>query len=177
MGVGVAAWALASVCNSMVSNLIGQKREQEVLATVNKIVWVSFLFAFMVGLPLLLFPNYFLGLMTQNENLVLVGSTSLQIVVLATWMLSISTIYFNAVVGSGNTKMNMLFEFAAILLYLLYCTIVIEYKRWPLPWAWGSEFVYWLSLFLMSALYLRYRFKPNNQIPHRKIINDLPDIG
>lgn len=156
--VGVATWALASTSNSMVSNLIGQKRSREVIPMIHRIVHVSFGYALLVGLPLFLFPEFFLRLMTDNKELVPVGITSLRIVVAATWMLSISTIFFNGVVGTGNTRLNMYFELAAILLYLIYCIIVIEYKRMPLSYAWGSEFIYWLSLFSFSAYYLYRRF-------------------
>jgi Na+-driven multidrug efflux pump len=159
--VGVATWALASTCNSMVSNLIGQHQQEQVISMIQKIVRVSFCFAFIVGLPLLLFPKYFLGLMTGDSHLVDVGYRSLQIVVLATWMLSISTIYFNGVVGTGNTRINMFFELAAIILYLIYCSYIIEYRRMPLAFAWGSEFVYWLSLFAMSTFYLHRIFHRN----------------
>jgi len=152
--VGVAAWSLASTCNSMVSNMIGQKRPDDVIPLVWKIAMVSFSVAFVVGMPILIFPKFFLQLLTSDQHLVEVGITSLRIVVVATWMLSISTIMFNAVVGTGNTKLNMMFEFAAILFYLIYITIVIEKLRMPLPYAWLSEFVYWFTLFGLSFGYL-----------------------
>jgi MATE family multidrug resistance protein len=76
--------------------------------------------------------------------------------VVATWMLSISTIYFNAVVGTGNTRLNMFFELSGIVLYLIYNWFVVEVSRAGLAWAWGSEFVYWCVLFTLSALYLYF---------------------
>ena len=104
-------------------------------------------------MPLLFFPTFFLHLLTSDTHLVEVGTTSLRIVVLATWMLSVSTIVFNAVVGTGHTRLNMLFELIAIVLYLIYTTIVIETLRMPLPYAWLSEFVYWLTLFSLSFVF------------------------
>lgn len=162
--VGVATWALASTSNSMVSNLIGQGRKGEVMPMIHKIVHVSLGYALVVGLPILLFPEFFLGMMTNNHELIPIGKVSLQIVVIATWMLSISTIFFNGVVGTGNTRLNMYFEFASIFLYLIYCSIVIEYKRMPLAYAWGSEFIYWLTLFSFSAYYLYRRFLPSESL-------------
>ncbi len=151
--VGVAAWALASTCNSMVSNLIGQQALDDVIPLIKKIVSISFLSAFVVGLPLLMFPRFFLHLLTSDMHLVEMGITSLRIVVLATWMLSISTIVFNAVVGTGHTRTNMVFELISIVLYLMYTTIVIETLHMPLPYAWLSEFVYWLTLFSLSMVF------------------------
>lgn len=156
--VGVAAWALASTCNSMVSNLIGQEKLFEVIPLIKKVVTVSFLVALTLGISLFIFPEQFLRLLTDDEMLIQGGITSLRIVVLATWVLSVSTIIFNGVVGIGDTKVNMYFELTAIVLYLIYCTIVIEKMKLPLPFAWGSDFVYWLSLFTMSSLYL-YRWR------------------
>jgi Na+-driven multidrug efflux pump len=69
-------------------------------------------------------------------------------------MLSVSTIYFNAVVGTGNTRLNMFFELTGIVLYLLYNWYVVEVGKAGLAWAWGSEFVYWFTLFVLSAYYL-----------------------
>lgn len=148
--VGVAAWALASTCNSMVSNLLGQRAVDDVIPLIKRIVSISFLIAFILGLPLLFFPHFFLGLLTADQHLVETGVTSLQIVVLATWMLSVSTIVFHAVIGTGRTTLNMIFELIAICLYLAYNTVVIEWMRLPLPFAWLSEFVYWFSLFALS---------------------------
>jgi MATE family multidrug resistance protein len=156
--VGVAAWALASTCNSMVSNLIGQEKLNEVIPLIKKVATVSFLVALSLGILLLIFPEHFLRILTDDEMLIQGGIASLRIVVLATWMLSVSTIVFNGVVGIGDTKVNMYFELTAIVLYLIYCTTIIEKMKLPLPFAWGSEFVYWLSLFTMSSLYL-YRWR------------------
>lgn len=153
--VGVAAWALASTCNSMVSNLLGQGQSEEVIPLIKKIILVSFSVAFVLGIAIFLFPSWFLSLMTNDIGLVETGAVSMRIVVMATWMLSVSTICFHGVVGTGNTKMNMVFEIIAIVFYLVYVTIVVEVMHLPLAYAWASEFVYWLSLFAMSAWYLK----------------------
>lgn len=152
--VGIAAWALASTCNSMVSNMIGQGKLDEVIPLVKKIIAISFLVAFALGFFVFIFPERFLNVLTSDQELVQKGIVSLRIVVLATWMLSVSTICFNGVIGTGNTTMNMLFEIIAIILYMVYITVVIEFLRMPLPYAWASEFVYWLTLFILSSGYL-----------------------
>lgn len=152
--VGVVTWALGSTSNSMVSNLIGQGEEQKVIPLIKKIITISLSISLILGLPIVLFPTYFLSLLTTDVSLVEMGKVSLRIVVFATWMLSISTICFNGVLGTGNTRINMVFEFIAIILYITYISVVVEYLHLPLPYAWCSEFVYWLSLFIMSSLYL-----------------------
>ncbi|MBL7765240.1 MAG: MATE family efflux transporter [Chitinophagaceae bacterium] len=159
--VGVATWALASTCNSMVSNLIGQGAIDEVKPVIRKILTVSFSFTVLAGLWMLISPVSFLSLMTSDLVLIETGRISLRIVIFATWMLSISTICFSAVVGTGKTVVNLVFEFVAIILYICYTYSVVEIFHLSLPYAWASEFVYWLSLFIMSGLYLySNRWKP-----------------
>jgi len=77
------------------------------------------------------------------------------VIVLATLIMSVSTVVFNAVVGTGRTLVNLTIEIGCVLTYLLYCYIIIERLRSPLHIAWGSEFVYWTSLLVVSFLYLR----------------------
>lgn len=152
--VGVFTWALGSTCNSMVSNVIGQKKYQEVIPLILKIVKVSFGVSFVLGLPILFFPKQFLSLLTADNYIIEVGVTSLRIVIVAIWMLSVSTIFFNGVVGTGNTRMNMYFEFIAIILYLIYNYWSVEIKHNSLPYSWASEFIYWFALFALSFSYL-----------------------
>jgi len=70
-------------------------------------------------------------------------------------LMSLSTVMFNGVVGTGNTLTNLAIEVTCVCTYLVYCYIVIERLRMPLHWAWASEFVYWTSLLIISFLYLR----------------------
>ncbi|MCC7030902.1 MAG: MATE family efflux transporter [Chitinophagaceae bacterium] len=152
--VGIAAWALGSTTNSMVSNLIGQQKADDVKPLIRKIVTISFSFAFVLGLLLLFFPDAFLQLLTHDQQIIHTAAMPLRIVVLATWTLSVSTVYFNAVLGTGHTKANMYFELISITLYLAYSVLVIEYLHLPLAYAWASEFVYWFSLLGMSAFFI-----------------------
>lgn len=152
--VGIAAFALGSTTNSMVSNLIGQQREELVIPLIRKIIRLSFGVAFVLGSCMLCFPRAFLQLLSNDPQIVSTGLMPLRIVVIATWTLSVSTVFFNAVLGTGQTRTNMYFELIAITLYLLYCFVIIEYWRLPLAFAWASEFIYWLSLLAMSSWYI-----------------------
>lgn len=160
--VGVFTWAFASTCNSMVSNLIGQGLITTVIPMIRKIATISFGLSLLLGLPMMFFPSQFLSLLVNDANLVEVGTSSLRIVVLASWTLSISTIAFNGVLGTGNTKLNMIFEFVAISLYAIYIHTVVEIARMPLVFAWSSEFVYWITLLSLSVWYLHSGRWKNN---------------
>lgn len=153
--MSVGTWALASACNAMVSNTIGQGRQRLVIPLIIKIARLSFLYACIVGGLLLLFSHSFLTIYGGSESLIKLAIPSLRIVVLGTLIMSVSTVLFNGVLGTGNTKVNLVIEVSCVGVYLVYCYIVIEQMGLPLVWAWGSEFVYWGSLIIASYLYLR----------------------
>ena len=70
-------------------------------------------------------------------------------------MMSFSTIWLNAVTGTGNTVVNLRIEFITVIIYCVYTYLVLEYWKLPITWGWGSEWVYWISMFSMAFFYLR----------------------
>jgi putative MATE family efflux protein len=153
--VGVVTWAFAATCNTVVSNIIGQGKQKRVIPAIVKIARLSLSFTGVLCLLLLVFSHPFLRLYSTDEALVNFAVPSLRIIVLATLIMSVSTVAFNGVVGTGNTLVNLFLEVACVCTYLTYCYFVIERGHSSLEWAWVSEFVYWSSLFLVSFFYLR----------------------
>ncbi len=153
--VSVVTWAFASTCNTLVSNVIGQGKQYEVIPVIWKICKLSLICTAVICVPLLLFSADFLSLYRDDASLISLAVPSLRLIVVATLIMSLSTVLFNGVVGTGNTMINLLIEITCVGTYLVYCYIFIENMRMPLAWAWGSEFVYWSALFITSFAYLR----------------------
>ncbi|HRO43220.1 MAG TPA: MATE family efflux transporter [Flavipsychrobacter sp.] len=153
--VGIGTWALAATCNTMVSNVIGQGKQREVLYVIKKVTKISVIYAVVMSVILLAFTDSFLSLYRNDPQLVAFARPSMIVIVLATIVMAISTIAFNGVVGTGNTLINLSMEVTSVFIYLVYCFVVIEQLRLPLHWAWGSEFVYWTALLIFSLLYLK----------------------
>ncbi|MEO6583483.1 MAG: MATE family efflux transporter [Ferruginibacter sp.] len=152
---GIFVWAFASTTNAMVSNLMGQKREGEVLLLINRIMyWSMGLCAFMC-LILNLFPHMFFTLFGQDKNFVTTGIPVIRIVSLGILFMSISNIWLNGVTGTGKTKMNLLIEIVAIAVYLLYTYYFMKVNYISLAMAWSNEFVYWSVIFIMAFFYLK----------------------
>jgi Na+-driven multidrug efflux pump len=70
-------------------------------------------------------------------------------------MMSFSTVWLNAVTGTGNTKINLIIELITIVIYCLYVYLILEYWKLPITWGWASEWVYWISMFSMAYYYLK----------------------
>ena len=153
--VGIGTWALATTCNTMVSNLIGQGRQKEVMKIIWKICRLSFAYALIICLLLLLFSGSFLSIYTHDAGLIQFALPSLRVIVVATLIMSLSTVVFNGVVGTGNTMVNLTMEITCVAVYLVYCYIIIHVMHSPLFICWGSEFIYWTTLLIGSVFYLR----------------------
>ncbi len=69
--------------------------------------------------------------------------------------MSFGTIWLNAVTGTGNTKVNLMIEAITIIIYCIYVYVVLEYWNLPITWGWGSEWVYWISMFSMAFFYMK----------------------
>lgn len=152
--VSIGTWALASTCNSMVSNLIGQGKSEMVIRLVRKIITISLLYTLAISFFLFFFPTAFLSFYTDKQDIIFMGILSLRVLALSSLVMSIATICFNAVVGSGNTLVNLGIELFCVTAYVAYVTVVIEKWRSPLHYGWASEFVYWGCLLLVSGTYL-----------------------
>ena len=153
--VGVFVWAFASTSNVMVSNLMGQKRENKVIEVIMKITYLSFGCCFVMVSLLNLFPEEFFRLFGQSETFVTEGIPVIRMVSLGLLFMSIANIWLNGVTGTGKTKMNLLIEIFAISLYLAYTWYFMKFNYVSLAMAWSNEFIYWTSIFLMSFTYLK----------------------
>ena len=152
---GVFVWAFASTTNVMVSNLMGQKREDKVLEAINKIMLLSIGFCLVMCLLVNIFPTIFFGLFSQGPGFVQQGIPVLRVVSVGLLFMSIANIWLNGVTGTAKTRVNLLIEIIAITVYLVYTWYFIKVNYLSLAMAWSNEMVYWSSIFIISFIYLR----------------------
>ncbi|MCK9402461.1 MAG: MATE family efflux transporter [Chitinophagaceae bacterium] len=152
---GCFTWAFAATANTMVSNVIGQNKQEEVPRLIDRIMYWSVGFALFVCLFLNIFPHSFLSIYGQGEEFIVAAIPVLRIVSTALVLMSISVVWMNAVTGTGNSKMNLMSEFTAIIFYCIYVYIVLEKLKLPIVWGWASEWIYWTTIFIPSFWYIK----------------------
>lgn len=152
---GSFTWAFAATSNTMVSNIIGQDMENEVIPLIHKIVKWSFGFAIMVCILLNVFAVPFLSIYGQGEGFIQEGIPVLRVVSIALLFMSIATIWLNGLTGIGLSKLNLGIEFVAIIIYLAYAYLTIEYFQFPITIGWMCEIIYWITLLIPSYWYIK----------------------
>lgn len=152
---GCFTWAFAATANTMVSNVIGQGLQHKVVSLIYRIMGWSLGFALLVCIFLNVFPHLFLSIYGQGEDFITAAIPVMRIVSSALVLMSISVVWMNAVTGTGNSKMNLLSEIAAITFYCIYVYITLEKLNLPIAWGWASEWIYWTTILVPSFWYIQ----------------------
>ncbi len=152
---GSFTWAFAATSNTMVSNIIGQNMEDKVIPLIHKIMKWSLGFALAVCILLNVFAHPFLSIYGQGEGFMQEGIPVLRVVSFALLIMSMATIWLNGVTGTGQSKINLAIEFVAIIIYLIYAYLTIEYFQLPITIGWMCEIIYWITLLIPSYWYIK----------------------
>ncbi|MCC7331745.1 MAG: MATE family efflux transporter [Flavobacteriales bacterium] len=149
-------FGLSSATNTLVSNLIGEGKQNEVLGIIKKIVIMSFGFTFILSLICFFFPVWIIGFYTNDQQLLVETIDSLRIVNLTMFFFCVSSILFNGVTGTGNTRTSFVIEMLNITIYLISAYYIAIEMKASLSIVWASEFIYFGFLGIFSYWYLKY---------------------
>lgn len=148
-------WGFATATNTLVSYLIGLKRENEVMLLVGKIVVLTFLGVLTIVSFGLFFPKLVMEVYTNDPKLVEMGIPILYVVSIGALLLSIGFILFNAVSGTGKTTVSLTIEILVLSVYLTYTYLMVNQFGGTIVEVWTAEWVYGTLLALFSFIYLK----------------------
>ena len=106
---GVFVWAFGATSNSMVSNIIGQGKKENVLRLVNKIMKLSMAIAIVVCVFLNLFPRMYLSIYGQDEGFIEAGIPVLRLITFVMVLMSATSVWLNSVTGTGNSRVTFFY--------------------------------------------------------------------
>jgi multidrug resistance protein, MATE family len=153
--LGIPTFALASTTNTVIGNVVGQKKIQEVIPLLKRIIIVSSGFIVLFSLPAFIFPRFFISAIAQ-PSLIEATVKPLYVALLALQLYSFSTVLFNCIASIGSTVASLLVEIVVIIVYAVYLYVVFEVINADLAVVWTTEWVYWTTLAVLSIIYLRF---------------------
>lgn len=151
----VPIWGLATATNTLVSYLIGLKRQDEVMALVYKIITLCFTLVIIAVSFGLIFKRFILEIYTNDPVLIEMSIPVLFVVSIAAVLFSVGFILFNAVSGTGKTRVSLSIEIIVLMLYLLYTYLIINLFNANVTSAWTAECLYGTLLGTFSFIYLK----------------------
>jgi len=150
----IPASALATTVNTLVSNLIGANRKEEVLPFIRRMAFVAFALVLPLMICTFIFPKLFANIYTDDPGLMAACIPVIKIVSLANLVFALSFIVFNGVSGTGNTRTAFAIEFLTLFFYLSYVYYTAIVSPSSVEVVWMSEFVYWIIIGALGYLYL-----------------------
>ncbi|NLO71451.1 MAG: MATE family efflux transporter [Porphyromonadaceae bacterium] len=147
--------ALSTTVNTLVSNMIGEGHKEQVIPFIHKTLKM----VLMMLVPLMIFtfafPQFFARIYTNNLELVAASLPTLRVISVAMIFCGMSSILFNAISGTGNTRATFLIEFVTLFFYIVFVYYTAVFLHSAVEIVWLSEFVYWIIIGGLSYWYLK----------------------
>lgn len=145
--------AFASTGSALVSNLIGEGRQNMVLSLCRRVIKMCYYFCIPLMLVGFIFPDLFLKLYTDNTVLIQESLSPLYIM-LSSFLLSVPAfVLYCAISGTGNTFITLKIGLLALAVYILYIK-ALDYFAPNVSLLWTSEHIYALAILTLSVIYL-----------------------
>ncbi|MDR1883127.1 MAG: MATE family efflux transporter [Prevotella sp.] len=150
--------AFATTANTLVGNTMGAGNIKDVIPLVKRICSLSLGVIVIVMLVTGIGAEFWISLIASHEDILLIPESTgpLLVVVFALPVYSLSTVMFNSISGTGNTRAALQLEIVTLIMYLIYMYWIVIYRSASVAVCWTVEYVYWGGLLLLSALYLKY---------------------
>lgn len=153
----IPCWGFSSGIHTLASNFIGQKKFSEIIPLSLRTSILSFAVSMSIAIPLCIWPQVLMYplLGSANMQLILDSKPIFYILLGIISIYSVSTIFFNAISGTGATDFTMKVQAVITFLYLSVAFAIVHYSSQALAWAWAIEIFYWILILIISVLYLR----------------------
>lgn len=138
-----------SVC-SMVSNLIGQQKVQQLTLLIRRTIILSYATVFPMLILTLLFPEYILAIFTTDVEMVAASINSLMVIVLAVLIAVPGEAYYSAIVGTGDTRAVLIIQIIITFFMLTFAYIAAFVLQLELEYIWLAEVFGWLVCLSLS---------------------------
>lgn len=158
--------AFATTANTLVGNTIGAGAIKDVIPLIRRICMVCLGVIVVIMAATIMSPEYWISYIAPHDDSSLVVNTvaPLLVVVFGLPIISIGSVIFNSISGTGNTRAALVLELSTLVLYMSYIYWIVIYKQAAVAVCWTVEYVYWGFLLIFSLLYFRYAKWQNKKI-------------
>lgn len=147
-------WGFATATNTLVSFILGQKKEDQVMSLIFKIAGLTIIGILSIVSVGLLFPTAILSIYTNDIALIEMGRPVLYIVSFGVLFMGLGFIFFNGISGTGKTNVSLAIELIVLSIYVAYTYTIIFVYNANITVAWTSELVYGILMATFSIIYL-----------------------
>lgn len=153
--IWVVLQAFSSTCSTLVSNLIGEGRQDKVMSLVKRILKLSYGIVGVIMLVICMYPETIARIYTDIPDLI-TASIPAMLVMTSSYLVNVGgQVFFLAVSGTGSTKTAFRLELVALFVYMVYCAVIIGWLKLDVAICWTAEHVYAGMLLVCSWIYMK----------------------
>lgn len=150
-------WGYSSGINTIVSFLIGQNHHESVKSVIKRTALLCVGTTMILAAPFLAFPGWTIELLSPAASLDIMRDAVpvLRIILVILVLACVGAIYYNGLVGTGDTWSGLWIQIIGIIGYVIYIHFVISVADLGFTVGWTGEIFYWLLVIIMTILYVR----------------------
>ncbi|MFN5417521.1 MAG: MATE family efflux transporter [Flavobacteriia bacterium] len=151
----VPIWGFAATTKTYISQYIG-KGDLDALKTIQRrIQLLTVIFLFVMFHGALFYPRQLLGIINPDETYLTQSAEILRYISGSILIFGLISVKFQTINGSGNTQVTFLIEFISVFIYMLASYILIKVLKLEIFWVWSVEYIYFITLGVLSIGYLK----------------------
>ncbi len=152
----VPVWGFGATTKTYVSQFVGNKDFKSIAIILRRIQILSTIFIVVFFHGAIFYPKQILSIINPSETYMHDSIAILQFVSGAVLIYALSSVYFQAINGTGNTRYTLYVELISVCIYLFAAYLLIKLFKAPIFWVWSVEYIYFITLGVLSFSYFRF---------------------
>ncbi|MGM0478885.1 MAG: MATE family efflux transporter [Bacteroidota bacterium] len=152
----VPIFGFGATTKTYIAQYMDQRAPKLIPQTIQRIQLLTMLFLLLIFHGALLYPEALISMINPKEAYLSDSADVLRMVFGSILIFGFTTPYFQTINGSGNTRVTMIIEISAIVLYIIFAYLFIKVWQWHIYPIWSVEYIYFGAIGLFSVLYLRF---------------------
>jgi multidrug resistance protein, MATE family len=152
----VPIWGFAGTTKTYVSQYVGKGEFHLIPLIQRKIQLLTIGCLLLITHGMVLYPEVLVKMINPNELYVAEAAEILRFIFGSILIYGLSSVYFQSISGTGNTRFTFIIELTAVGVYILAAYLFIKVFNFSLVWIWSVEYIYFILLGLLSYGYLRF---------------------
>lgn len=149
-------WGFASTTKTYVSQYLGKGDFESIRIIMRRIQLLTLLFLLLFFHGAVLYPEQLILLINPEAAYLEDSVEILRFVSGSVLIYGVSSVYFQTINGSGNTRYTFFVELISVLIYLGSAYLLIKVYAVDIFWIWSVEYIYFVSMGGFSIAYLRF---------------------
>jgi len=150
----VVVFGIAQTTKTFVSTLIAEKRQDELRPTLIKLIFINVIGVFLFSHGLLLYPEWLLGMFSDDPTVLAQGAKVLNVVFFAILIFAFASVLLNTIEGAGKTQIAFWIELVSIVIYIIFSYLMIFTWKHEIHIVWTMDYLYFGLMGLLSGWFL-----------------------